>query len=46
MTYEQIKLNVMEMMFEADTVQELADTMEDTFTDGFETVLLDTHSTD
>lgn len=46
MTYEQIKLNVMEMMFEADTVQELADTMEDTFTDGFEAVLLDTHSTD
>ena len=41
MTYEQIKHNIMENMFECDTMEELAETLDDVFNDGFADVLFD-----
>lgn len=39
MTYEQIKFNIMEHMFECDTMDELADVLDDVFHDGFDCVI-------
>lgn len=39
MTYEQIKFNIMEHMFECETIDELADVLDDVFHDGFDCVI-------
>ena len=40
MTYEQIKFNITENMFECDTIAELAEVLDEVFTDGFTDVLI------
>ena len=40
MTYEQIKFNITENMFECDTIAELAEVLDEVFTDGFADVLI------
>ena len=41
MTYEQIKFNILEHMFECDTMDELAEVLSEVFEDGFAGVLMD-----
>lgn len=39
--YERIKYNIMETMFEVETVEELLDTLSETFEDGFSDILVE-----
>ena len=46
MTYEQIKFNIMEHMFECDTMDEFADVLSEVFEDGFGGVLVEDEEND
>lgn len=39
--YERIKFTIMEVMFEAETIDEFAGTLDDIFTDGFADILVE-----
>jgi hypothetical protein len=39
--YERVKFNIMEVMFEVETLDEFIDVLDDIFTDGFADILVD-----